>query len=193
MNFDLPIRSERLEMRRFSRNDLEAFQAYRCDSELSKYQGWEPTPDALALAFLELQSHQTLESDGQWLQIAVTCARTSRLMGDLGIRIADSGSETANMGFTIAQPFQRKGYATEAANAILTCLFTRTMIQLVEAVTDARNTASIVLLSRLGFTRTRTDTALFRGEPCTEHTFSLQKMMHRSHKTLSNEKEVPPC
>lgn len=42
-----------------------------------------------ALAFLELQSHQTLESDGQWLQIAVTCARTTRLMGDSSLLRGD--------------------------------------------------------------------------------------------------------
>ncbi len=167
------ILTDRLELRRFSRNDLSAFQEYRRDPELSKYQGWEPTADEDALAFLIEQSDQILGPDGQWLQIAVTCIKSKRLIGDFGLCVRDSRRGIAEMGFTISRTIQRQGYATEAAAAILVALFGTNMIYLVTATTDERNRASISLLLRLGFELAKTQTAVFRGELCTEHTFEV--------------------
>ena len=43
-----------------------------------------------------------------------------------------------------------------------------------KAITDARNQPSIRLLERLGFLRTGTEAASFKGAPCREHTYELQ-------------------
>ena len=169
----LPILTDRLELRHFSCNDLKAFQAYRHDPELSKYQGWEPTSDEQAHAFLSEQSGAALGPEGQWLQIAVTCIDTKQLIGDFGLCVSDSRRGIVEMGFTISRPFQRNGYATEAARGILSMLFDTKQIRVVVAVTDTRNAASISLLQRLGFALTNTNAALFHGAPCTEHTFEL--------------------
>lgn len=169
----LPIHTDRLELRRFSSDDLKAFQAYRRDPELSKYQGWEPTTDEKALAFLSEQSEQTLGPEGQWLQIAVTCLDTKQLIGDFGLCVADSRCGIVEMGFTISRPFQRNGYATEAARGILSMLFDANEIHTVVAVTDTRNVASVSFLQRLGFVLTNTKAAKFHGAPCEEHTLKL--------------------
>lgn len=167
----LPIRTDRLELRRFSRDDLEEFQAYRSDPDLSKYQDWEPTTDKAALAFLDEQSDRKLGPEGQWLQVAVTCIETKRLVGDVGLCVSDTQRSIVKIGFTIARSFQRRGYATEAVRGILGELCDNNEIKTVVAVTDARNEASISTLKRLGFTLRSTNEALFRGLPCTEHTF----------------------
>jgi hypothetical protein len=41
-----------IRLRRFRDSDLAAFQAYRHDPEVGRWQGWTPGPDALALDFL---------------------------------------------------------------------------------------------------------------------------------------------
>ena len=176
----LPIFTNRLELRRFSHNDLQTFQEYRRDPELSKLQGWEPTSDDDALAFLNEQSVLSLGPEGRWLQIAVTCIHTKRLMGDFGVCVHDSKRGMATMGFTISRPFQRHGYATEAANGILSELFKSDLIHEVVSETDARNEAAILLLQRLGFVLTNTFPTMFRGEPCTEHAFSMPAIRWRA-------------
>lgn len=169
----LPIQTDRLELRRFGCDDLRAFQAYRHDPELAKYQGWEPTTDEEALTFLTEQSDQELGPEGQWLQVAVTRLDTQVLIGDVGLCVADSPNGVVKIGFTIARAHQQNGYATEAVRALLSQLFEHHVIQSVVAVTDTRNTASISLLQRMGFLLAGTNEAMFRGAPCTEHTFQL--------------------
>lgn len=169
----LPIRTRRLELRQFRRDDLRAFQAYRCDPDLARYQGWEPTTDAEALEFLTQQSRQVLGSEGNWLQVAVSCVSADQLIGDLGVCVTDSRLGVAEIGFTIARDQQRRGYATEAATGLLAGLFDSKEISKVKAVTDSRNAASAALLRRLGFTLKSTDEAVFRGAVCLEHTFEL--------------------
>lgn len=171
----LPIRTSRLELRRFSPDDLFAFQAYRRDPELSRYQGWEPTSDEQASAFLAQQSNQAFGPAGQWLQVAVTCIDSGQLVGDLGMCIADPGQGIANLGFTISRPFQQQGYAIEAVRGILSRLFDDNLIQSVVAVTDARNAPAISLLQRLEFNLADSNDAIFRGEACIEHTFEVTK------------------
>jgi aminoglycoside 6'-N-acetyltransferase len=159
---------------------LKGFQAYRRDPELSKYQGWEPTSDDEALSFLADQSVQELGPEGQWLQIAVTCSDTRRLIGDFGLCVRDSKLGIVTMGFTISRPFHRNGYATEAARGILSVLFETNEIQEVACETDARNEAAIRLLRRLGFVLAKTDVTKFRGEPCVEHTYAMSSIQWRT-------------
>ena len=176
-----PILTDRLELRRFSRDDLKDFQAYRSDLELSRYQGWEPTSDDDARTFLDNQSVQAFGSEGQWLQIAVTCRKSKRLIGDFGVCVSDSKRGIATMGFTISRPFQRNGYASEAAHGILSRLFETNEINDVVCETDARNNGAIMLLQRLGFTLTKTNATIFRSETCMEHTFAMSAMQWCTH------------
>jgi RimJ/RimL family protein N-acetyltransferase len=171
----LPIQTARLVLRRFIPKDLESFQAYRSDPVLARYQGWEPMPDEQARSFLAGQARQALGAAGQWLQVAVTRRETGEVIGDLGLCVVDESEGVVELGFTVAQWAQRRGYATEAVNAMLEALLGQRSVQSVMAVTDARNTASVALLRRVGFRHERTTTTIFRGEPCQEQTFVLTK------------------
>ena len=169
----LPIRTARLELRRFSPDDLAAFQAYRSDPELARYQNWEPTSDEQARAFLAEQAQQRLGAVGQWLQVAVTRSDTGEVIGDLGLCMEDESGGAVTLGFTLARSAQGRGYATEAVTGMLGVLLGQGRARSVVAVTDVRNTASIALLRRVGFGHDGTAAAVFRGEPCQEHTFVL--------------------
>jgi hypothetical protein len=47
------LRGDGFVLRRLATADLAAFQAYRTDAALGRYQGWSPMTDAEARAFLE--------------------------------------------------------------------------------------------------------------------------------------------
>ena len=169
----LPIHTARLLLRRFTPDDLVAFQSYRSDPEVGRYQGWEPMSDEAARAFLTDQSLQAFGPAGQWVQVAVTHRETGEVIGDLGLCISDEHVGVVELGFTIARPAQGNGYATETLIAMLAALLSMPGVRSIVAVTDARNAASIALLHRVGFVRQFTESTIFRGQPCVEHTFSF--------------------
>lgn len=169
----LPIHTARLLLRRFTSDDLIAFQSYRSDPEVGRYQGWEPISDDAALAFLTDQSRKAFGPAGQWVQVAVTRLDTGELIGDLGICVTDEHAGVVELGYTIARPAQGNGYATETLTAMLAPLLSTPGIRSIVAVTDARNAASIALLQCVGFAHQCTKSTIFRGQPCDEHTFAF--------------------
>jgi RimJ/RimL family protein N-acetyltransferase len=173
----LPIQTTRLLLRRFTPDDLKAFQAYRTDPVLARYQGWEPMSDAQARSFLASQARQNLGAAGEWLQVAVTLSETGEVIGDLGLCVVNESEGVVEIGFTVTRSAQGRGYATEAVNAVLELLLAQEGVRSILAVTDARNTASVALLRRVGFGYERTTTTVFRGEPCEEQTFILTKKL----------------
>jgi hypothetical protein len=68
--------------------------------------------------------------------------------------VVKSPGHTAEIGFTIALPFQRRGYGGEACRAAIDLLFRLSAIQTIEAVIDVRNTSAIALIERLGMSST---------------------------------------
>lgn len=170
---ELPLYTDRLLLRRFTPEDLIAFQSYRSDPEVGRYQGWEVMSDEAALAFLTDQSLTVFGTAGQWVQVAITHRDTGELIGDIGICVSEEHVGVVELGFTIARAAQGNGYATETLTALLDELLNMPGVRSVMAVTDARNDASIALLHRVGFAHQSTKSTIFRGQPCDEHTFTF--------------------
>ena len=170
----LPRVGPRIVLRRLRGDDLQAFQAYRHDPVVGRYQGWTAQGDDAAQAFFEEMYRIKLLQRGAWTQLAIARREDDGLIGDIGIRIAPDGTE-AEIGFTLGRAAQRQGLATEAVTEACTLVFERTGVRRIIATTDARNTSAIRLVERLGMRRIATAEAVFRGEPCVEHTYELPR------------------
>lgn len=163
----------RVRLRRLRAADLEAFHALRADPELGRYQGWQPLSLAEAAAFIEAVATPAATPfcpPGDWLQIAIADAASDALLGDIGLHLHADG-QALEIGFTLARAAQGRGLAAEAVGLALQAVWAGTPAQRVLGITDARNTASVRLLQRLGFRPWATLEADFRGERCTEHHF----------------------
>lgn len=169
----LPVEGARVRLRPLRADDLAAFQHYRRDAELGRYQGWRPQTDAEATAFIDAMAETPVFPDGEWVQLAIAERTGDVLIGDVGVCVAIDGS-TAEIGFTLAREAQGQGLATEAIRLLWAVLAAHTPVGEIHALTDARNTASIALLERLGMRRVTTRAAVFRGEACTEHLYTLR-------------------
>jgi RimJ/RimL family protein N-acetyltransferase len=147
----------RLTLRRFRAADAPALAAYRSVPEVALYQSWDaPFPVAAAQKVIGemLASHP--DTDGEWFQFAAVLRggpAGGELIGDCAACPDAGDPRQAEIGFTIAPPFQGKGYATEAAGLLLGYLFGARGKHRVTASCDARNLASAAVLERLGLRR----------------------------------------
>lgn len=170
----LPFETERLRLRRLRIGDLAAFQAYRADPEVGRWQGWTPMDEPAARSFLQEMAASPWCPRGDWMQLAIARRDGDTLLGDMGLYLDDTG-HTLDLGFTLARHAQGQGLASEAVRALLPKVFEHTLAQRVRAITDVRNTASVALLQRCGFRHFATLAGSFRGEPCEEHHFVFHR------------------
>jgi aminoglycoside 6'-N-acetyltransferase len=147
---DVPLRTERLVLRRFRPEDAEVLRHYRSDPAVARYQSWSaPVEAADAVRLVEAFAEGDPRRPG-WFQYAIALGYDEHLIGDLGVRL-DDNLRQAEVGFTIAPAHQGHGYATEAVTAMVDHLFTRRGLHRISAECDARNLASAALLRRVGF------------------------------------------
>jgi RimJ/RimL family protein N-acetyltransferase len=173
----LPRKGSRTVLRRLAAGDLDAFQAYRHDAEVQRYQGWQPQQDSDALAFIEEMAIAPLFQRGQWVQIGIADARNDALIGDIGMLVAADG-QSAEIGFTICPPSQGRGLGTDAVGQAIRLLFECTAAARIVGVTDSLNSASIRLLERVGMRRDATRHVVFNAETCIEHTYAISRHDH---------------
>jgi [ribosomal protein S5]-alanine N-acetyltransferase len=170
----LPRLGEGFMLRRLSIEDLTAFQVYRHDAELGRYQGWTAMSDEHAGAFLAEMHAAPFLQPGAWTQIGIAQPDSQRLIGDIGLFL-DAHGLGAEIGFTLARQAQGRGVATAAVRAAIDLIFESSAAQHVVGTTDARNCASMRLLERVGMRITQTTNTLFRGEPCVEYVYAVAR------------------
>jgi aminoglycoside 6'-N-acetyltransferase len=172
----LPITTERLELRRFTAEDLPGFVAYRSTPEVARYQSWDTTFSMSdARAFLAEQQRVNFGQPGEWVQLAVTDRFSGALYGDCAVTVLSDQPATAELGVTLSPDHQGRGIAGEALTAIVGHLFEHHDLHRVYAQTDDRNAAVSRLLERLRF---RCEARLveadwFKQEWCTVRTYAL--------------------
>ena len=175
MSTKFPIVTDRTALRRLTPSDLADFQHYRRDEEVGRYQGWLPQTDAEVTVLLEKYSEVEFFQPGTWFQVGIADRDTDTLIGDIGTCLSASEPE-AEIGFSLCRESQGLGLGTEAIGAMIEYLFEQTDIRRVVGVTDARNIAAMKLLEKLGMQRLQTSKAMFRGLPCEEHLFALDRI-----------------
>ena len=169
------LRTERLVIRPFRPEDIDAFAAYRSDPEVARYQSWDGYEPAQAASFVAEMATLHPGVPGRWFQFAVTDRSSDVLLGDTAICVDTQDPSHAEIGFTFASGYRGRGYATEAVRATIDYAFEQLGVDVVVAVTDARNGPSIALLDRVGMTKVSTALVEFKGEWCGEFTFERRR------------------
>jgi RimJ/RimL family protein N-acetyltransferase len=146
------IPTPRLELRWLEARDVPALFEIFGDPETVKY--WSRPPLANleeAQAFLdEIHGHFAAGDLYQW---GVARREDDRIIGTCTLFAITLPHKRAELGFAIARSQWGKGYASEAAGAIVRYAFDAMGLHRLEADVDPRNPASIRTLERLGFQR----------------------------------------
>jgi RimJ/RimL family protein N-acetyltransferase len=178
----IPIETDRVRLRRLRSEDLATFLAYRNDPDVARYQSWETTSAAEALAlFAEMQGLHP-GTPGEGFQFAIAWKATDELIGDCMLYRRSEDPQQAEIGYTLARSWQGRGLATEALEALLSFAFETLSLHRVTARVDCRNGPSVRLLERLGMRREGQllQCTWDKGEWCDEYAYAL--LSHEWHR-----------
>jgi RimJ/RimL family protein N-acetyltransferase len=148
------LKTQRLCLRPFQESDLDAFVTYRSDPDVARYQSWT-TPYSFdqAMTFLEEMKLAQAGTPGTWYQLAIERQIQPGIIGDCAFQVLEDDNRQGQIGFTLARPYQKQGYAAEAVRGLLDYLFGELRLHRVTAICDVENLASVKLLERVGMRR----------------------------------------
>ncbi len=148
MALTLPIRTERLVLRRFEPGDRATFLAYRRHPDVARYQSWDTDySDDAADSFFAEMTTAAVWRPGSWFQIAIE--HDGVHIGDVAFW-PDPGGGEVEIGYSLHPDHQGHGFASEAVTALLRALREQG-VRTVVAGCDLDNAPSARLLERLGF------------------------------------------
>ena len=105
-----------------------------------------PYEDGMAEAWIG--THEEHFEDGKGIIFAVTLKDSGQLVGSVGI--TNKEHDRGEMGYWIGQPYWNQGYATEAAQAIITHGFEELTLNKISATHLERNPASGRVMEKAG-------------------------------------------
>lgn len=150
----LVLKTERLIIRDFREDDWRDIIERTTQEEVALYEPWDTTMWAdkeKVTEWIEAQQALTFELIGKYLEFAVVLG--DRAIGSVGVKRLSETHKNAEVGWSLNIHFQGRGYATEAARALIDLCFGALELHRITATCDARNTASYKLMERLGMRR----------------------------------------
>jgi RimJ/RimL family protein N-acetyltransferase len=173
---DFPVLTERLALRPLTLADTDALHAYRSLPEVCRYVPFMPmTPEAISERILGRWSGTTIEAEGDGLLLGVELTESGTVIGDVMLVFKSAEHRGGEVGWVFNPAYGGRGYATEAAHALLHLAFDGLGLHRVTAMVDGRNDASLRLCARLGMRREAVllSNEWFKGEWTDEIDFAL--------------------
>ncbi|GLY76135.1 GNAT family N-acetyltransferase [Actinoallomurus iriomotensis] len=151
---ELPIKTERLLLRRYTDDDLADLAAIQSRPDVTRYLYWGPRDLTQARGSLAMKiAASALREEGDNLTLAVELPETGKMIGDVQLFWISEAHRQGEIGYIFHPDYGGHGYATEAAEVILRLAFEELGLHRVTGRLDARNTASARVLERLGMRR----------------------------------------
>jgi [ribosomal protein S5]-alanine N-acetyltransferase len=144
------LATARLQLRPFADTDADGLFALHGDEHVLRY--WDSPPwrePARAERFIA--SCRQMAEEGTGVRLAVDRLADGAFIGWCSLSRWNSDYRSASLGYCFAEAAWGKGYATEAASALLGWAFDTLDLNRVQAEADTRNAASGRVLEKLGF------------------------------------------
>jgi len=140
------LTTERLVLRPFSPSDAAAVQRLASAREIAESTLLIPHPYPEGAAAEWIAGHDDASHNHIF---AITLRDGGEVMGAIGLHV-DSNHDRAEIGYWLGVPYWRRGYAAEAAAAIVRYVFEDLGLNRVFAFHFTRNTASGRVLQKIG-------------------------------------------
>jgi RimJ/RimL family protein N-acetyltransferase len=147
----VPVETERLILRRFVPEDFEAFHGYHRLPEVARFLYRHPRTPEQSRSALERFGTMKFEGEGDEIVLAVEARETRALLGDVVLKWISREARQAELGYTFAPEAAGRGYATEAARAVIAYAFDELGHETLEAGARVSNPASRRVLEKCGY------------------------------------------
>ncbi|MBD3293044.1 MAG: GNAT family N-acetyltransferase [Armatimonadia bacterium] len=149
MSEHLPLVTERLELRDFREDDVDAVHGWASDPEVVRFMSWGPNTRELTREFLQRKFAERTGDPRRTWDLAVVRRDIGRVIGSVGLRL-DAERRQAALGYCYDQEAWGQGFATEAAMEMLRFAFEDLELHRVHASADTRNGGSVRVLDKIG-------------------------------------------
>ena len=149
-----PIATQRLRLRPFTRGDVDAVFGYRRREDVARYLfDVALSRDECAQAIQQRIGQVALQHEGDKIVLGVELADNAALIGEVSLIWRSVDARQGEIGWIFDPVYHGRGYATEAANALLDLGFGPGDMHRISARCDVRNEASWRLMERLRMRR----------------------------------------
>lgn len=180
------IETPRLILRRWRPEDAPRLKAL-VDANLDHLRPWMPwamqEPSPVETIIDRLERFERHHREGLEWTMAIFLGDDETLIGGAGLH-PRIGPDALEIGYWIAEPHTRRGYATETAAALTSAAFALPQIEHVEIRCDPRNVASARVPAKLGYLHAETlsaNTTTPTGEPRDTMVWRIARAEHAAH------------
>lgn len=146
----MELRTERLLLREFTLDDVPAVLAYQNEPLYLRYYAWTERSEADVRDFLQMLIDYQDVRPRRKVQLAITLPETGDLIGNCGVRRKDTNDWEADVGYELDPKHWGRGYATEAAHAMVRLGFLDWGLHRISSWCVADNVGSARVLEKLG-------------------------------------------
>ncbi|MBW4602930.1 MAG: GNAT family N-acetyltransferase [Calothrix sp. FI2-JRJ7] len=143
--------TQNLILRQIKSSDAEAIFGFFSDQEVLQYHDAEPFRN-IERAERLINTWEDRFLTRQGIRWGIAKKNENVIIGTCGYRLWGKPMFCAELGYELSKPYWRQGIMTEAVLRIIRFAFERMELNRIEATVMLENTASINLLSKLGFT-----------------------------------------
>ncbi len=144
------LTTARLFLREFEENDWQTILSYQSHPLYLRYNPWTHRTEDDVRHFVHTFITWREENPRSKFQLAIILKANGQLIGNCGIRMKALHAWEADIGYELDHRFWGRGYATEAAQALLTFGFNDLRLHRIWAKCIAENTASAHVLQKIG-------------------------------------------
>ena len=151
---ELPIRTERLILRAFRPDDVDAMFAMQSRPDVARFLYWDArTEPEVREALAKKIASTAIREEVDVLFLAAELRATGKLVGDVVLQWTSRQHLAGEIGFIVHPDHQGRGYATEASRELLRFAFDTLGLHRVIGRVEARNIGSTRVLEKLGMRR----------------------------------------
>ncbi len=145
------IATDRLVLRKMHTYDYNDMYSYASRADLTEYLLWSPhSSSSYTKEYLKYVEKRYLVGD--FYDFAVVEKEGGKMIGTCGFTKIDLQNKVAEIGYVLNPDFHNRGYATEAARAVIEFGFSRLGVNRIEARFMEGNDASLRVMQKLGMT-----------------------------------------
>lgn len=173
---DYPLLTERLLLRPFRDDDLDALCVIDGDPATARYLYSAPRSRAEVRASLARRKKMTgIKREGDAIRLAAVLRDDGTLVGDVSLHYRSREHRLGEIGFVLHPDHHGRGYATEAVRVLFGLGFGSLGLHRIIGRCDPRNLASARLMERLGMRREAffRESEFIKDEWCDELVYGL--------------------